>query len=218
MGYNVKKDTDYKATSGGQDEYRPFPPLEAGSYTVDIYEVKSGEYKSPANKGKPNIRIQFRVSDGQKGANRRLFNTIGIFEKWGPTSKNPEGSDNFSFFNFFAAVTGRKEKEFRAWFEETEDPFGELPGPRDLEGMPVTAVVKVVEDSYGFDKALASFAQENDLDIVKDRPGVIEAFTKATGYTAEDYKGNEISSFKVSDGKPIVAESGSSSKVEAVEL
>lgn len=221
MGYNVKKDESYKATEGGgNDPYRPFSPLPAGPVAVGVYEVKEGKYKSPANAGRDHIRVQFKVLEGQKGANRRLFSTIGIFEKWGPTAKNPEGFDNFTFFDFFAAVEGKSNEEFRKWFEETPDAFSKIPGPKELGGRKVIAVTKIVPDTYGYEKALAAFRTDEGLTANVDSEELREAFAAKTGYTRDDYTTNEISGFKVYDGNiPQAGEKNTSSPVAgAVEL
>lgn len=220
MGWSVKKDENYDATSGGNDPYRPFAPLEAGPVVLSVYEVKQGEYKNGGNAGRPHARIQFKVTEGQKGANKRLFQTIGVFEKWAPTAKNPDGFDNFTFFNFFAAVTGKAEKAFREWFKETAEPFGELPGPGELEGRKVVGVLKIVPDTYAYEKALAAFREDEGLKAAVDSEELREAFTAKTGYTAEDYKGNDIASFKVYDGTipSAGAANTESPKIAAVEL
>lgn len=220
LGYAVAKDTTYKATEGGGDEYRPFKPLEAASVVVSIFEATAGEYKNGGNKGRTNVRIQFKVSEGQKGANKRLFQTVGIFEKWAPTSKNPDGFDNFTFFDLFAAATGKANKEFRQWFEETADPFAELPSPKQLEGRKVVATLKIVNDEYAYTKALTQFAQEKGLDLAADRAAVEAAFEDEHDLTQDDYKTNEIASFKVYDGTLPSAGGANTSapKVAAVDL
>jgi hypothetical protein len=200
VGYAVKKDKDYKSAEN-QSSNR-FNALPAGPYAVSIQAAELGEYgPKSTNAGRPLVNVQFRILDGQTGANRRVFQKVGIFEKWAPTSKNPGGADNFTFFQFFAAVTGKTEKEFRAWFDETDDPFDELPSPSQLEGRKLVIRLKVVPDTYGFEKA----EREGDLE---------------EGETQDDYTTNDISGFKVYDGNLPAAGAANteSPKVAAVDL
>ena len=195
MGYKVKRDDTYDPTTAGGNNR--FAALAAGKYVASVFEAELGEYgPKSGNKGRPFVKVQFRIEDGQTGANRRIFQNIGIFEKWAPTSKNPDGSDNFTFFGFFAAVTGKSEKDFREWFRDAKDPFGELPSPSQLEGRKVTLVLKVVPDDYAYNKAL-------------------EEGTLEEGETQDDYTKNDISGFRVYDG---AAANTSAPKVGAVEL
>lgn len=218
MGYSVKKDSSYDPTTAGGDDYRPFKALDAGPVVLSIYEAKIGEFKNGGNKGKTSVRIQFKVEEGQPGANKRLFQTVGIFEKWAPTPKNEGGADNFTFFGFFAAATGKKEKEFRQWFSETDDAFDQIPSPSALEGRKVIGKLKKVPDEYGYRQNLAKFAEENGLDVADE--ATAQKFTEVTGYSAASYETNEISSFAVYDGKIPAAGAANTSapKVAAVEL
>lgn len=199
MGYTIKKTEGYKSAENASKN--TFDPLPAGKYAVSIYEASTGEYKRGGNIGKEFLKIQFKVLDGQPGANRRLFENIGLFDRWAPTAKNPDGSDNFTFFGFFAAVTGKTEKEFRQWFDATEDPFAELPSPTQLEGRKVLVNLKIVPDTYAFSKA----EENGDLE---------------PGQTQEDFKTNDVSGYKVYDGTlPAGGEANTSSpKVQAVDL
>src|SRR5664280_1844340 len=89
----------------GEGNSNRYLPLKAGEYTVSFYDVEEGTYKADsAGTGRDSYRLQLRIADGQDGANRRLFETVGLFSQWGPTAKNPSGSDNFTFFDVFAAV------------------------------------------------------------------------------------------------------------------
>lgn len=195
VGYDVKKTEGRKAAdSGGGTRFNALP---AGSYAASVYEVTAGEYKNGNNKGRPNIRVQFKILDGQTGANRRIFQTIGIFDEW----NNDKKSDNFTFFQFFAAAVGKSETDFRAWFDEEDDPFGDLPSPTQLEGRKVVLRLKVVPDDYGYKRA----KEEGSL-------GADE--------TEDDFTTNDIAGFKVYDGTlPAAGEANTSSpKVAAVDL
>lgn len=199
MAYTIKKTQGYKSSENVSKN--TFDPLPVGKYAVSIYEVDTGEYKNGGNKGREFLKIQFKVLDGQTGANRRIFQNIGLFDQWAPTTKNPDGSDNFTFFGFFAAATGKTEKEFREWYDATDDPFAELPSPTQLEGRKVVLSLKIVPDTYAFNKA-----QEN---------GDLEA-----GQTQDDFKTNDVAGYKVYDGTlPAAGEANTSSpKVAAVDL
>lgn len=222
MGWGIKKDSDYKASEHGVDPYRPFPPLEAGSYAVAVYEAKAGEFKSEANKGKPNVSLSFKVLPGQPGAGRFLRGFVGVFPKWGPTAKNPQGSDNFTFFNFFSAVLGKSEKEFRQWFDESteEEIEAALPSAKELGGRKAVVKVKVVPDEYGYAKTLAQFRKDEELEAAVDSDELREAFFDRTGYTQADFNTNEIVGYKVYDGTLPGAGAANTSapKVAAVEL
>lgn len=93
---NVSEDT---AASAGGD----YPAIPGGTYPVTIKKVKLGEYKSGNNQGKPFYNVQFRISDGEY-AGRVLFTMVGLFDKWAPTTKNPQGAANFTMTNFFKAL------------------------------------------------------------------------------------------------------------------
>lgn len=156
-----------------------FAPLEAGEYTVSIFDVTPDEYKSEANKGKPYYRLQLRVADGQKGANRRLFTSIPLFLEWGPTKKNPNGSDAFTFYDFFAAIKGVKSSEFRAEVKKVVEAEEDLsvPTPKELMGKKVNVVLKIVADTYAFERA--------------EKEGSLE-----DGETQQDFLTNDISGWK----------------------
>ena len=65
---------------------RSFEPVPVGRYKVSIFSIVPDEVKSGDNKGKPRLKFQFRIAegetsdDGQKQTNRRLFADINAFE------------------------------------------------------------------------------------------------------------------------------------------
>lgn len=218
-----------KVREGRSDK---FLPLEAAEYTVSVYDVIEGTYKpDSAGEGRDNYRVQLRVADGQKGANRRLFQTIGLFLEWGSTPKSPDGSDNFTFYDFFAAVRGVKSKDFRnavkvwtadakkdaeaveGWLaaivdedfraEVAEQVGGGLsvPAPTELLGKKVNVVLKIVPDTYNYKKAKAEWDKENP--------------DKEFPETQDDFKTNDVASWK-----PFreVTQESDDSKEEAYEL
>ena len=184
-----------------------FAPLAAQEYAVSIYDVEEKEYgPNTANKGRDGYRLQLRVADGQVGANRRLFQTIGIFLNWAPTQKSPDGADNFTFYDFFSAIKGVKSKDYRNYVKAVTatDPDVakaaveaikdeayrkevaaavkagnglEIPDPTELLGKKVNVVLKIVPDKYAFDKAV----REDTLE---------------PGETQQDYLTNDISAWK----------------------
>ena len=139
-----------------------FAPLPAGRYEATIFGVKEGEYKSPKNKGLPNLNVQYKISDGQKGANRRVFDLVPLTPTWA------DGKDAFRFFQFGAAVTGMTEKEFReaaAAASEKKSGSVEIPEDADLLGHAVTITLKVEDDDYRFKQALEKWEALDDPDV-----------------------------------------------------
>lgn len=65
---------------------RTFEPVPVGDYTVSIFEIKPDEVKTGGNKGKPRLKFQFKIvegetaPDGSNQGNRRLFTDINAFE------------------------------------------------------------------------------------------------------------------------------------------
>ena len=144
-----------------------FDPLPPGKYAVSVYDAEAGEFgPNGVNGGRPNLQVQFRVSDGQAGANRRIFQTVGLFPSWAPKEKGDTPKDNFTFYQFFAAVQGKDEKEFRAEVKEAaESKKGNLtlPDAEDLLGREVELTLGIENDVYAFNKA-----REDDPDVVQD--------------------------------------------------
>jgi len=189
-----------------------FKPLAAKEYTVSIYDVEESTYgPKTANAGRDGYSLQLRIADGQEGANRRLFQTIGLFLTWAPTAKNPDGADNFTFYDFFSAIEGVKSKDYRAGVkalvldkesETYKDDLAAalasikdeayrakiadavkagtglvLPDPAELLGKKINVVLKIVPDTYGFEKAV----REDTLE---------------EGQTQQDFLTNDISAWK----------------------
>ena len=198
-------DTTGQTVQAGQSS--KFKPLEAKEYATSIYDVEEKAYgPKTANAGRDGYRLQLRVADGQVGANRRLFQTIGLFLQWAPTQKNPDGADNFTFYDFFGAVAGVSSKDYRnhvkavtgsdadevkaavaaikdeAFRKATEAAVKaktglEIPSPEQLLGKKINVVLKIVPDTYAFEKA--------------QREGTVE-----DGETQQDYLTNDISAWK----------------------
>ena len=132
-----------------------FKPLPAGRYEVTIFGVEEGKYKNGPNKGRPNINVQYRISEGQKGTNRRIFDLIPLFTNWA----GPDAKDAFSFFQFFSTVQGMSEKDFRIAVKE-DGAADDLPDDDDLLGMELTITLKVEDDDYHFEEAKKKWESE----------------------------------------------------------
>jgi len=65
---------------------RTFDPVLPGDYKVTIFAITPDEVKSGDNKGKPRLKFQFRIAEGEVDSNgttqtnRRLFSDINAFE------------------------------------------------------------------------------------------------------------------------------------------
>lgn len=118
-----------------------FDPLPAGKYLAYVFEVDVREYGPQSkNAGRENYNIQYKIAEDQPYANRRVFDTVGLFTKWS------SGSDNFRFFQFFAAVEGISSVELRKKYNA--DGGIDIPEPQDLEGKLVTIDLGVRENTY----------------------------------------------------------------------
>lgn len=209
MGFSIPVSKGEKVSDGSD---RKYDPLEAGKYVVSVFDAKLGKYTKPGgNKDRPNYNIQYRIADGQTGANRRIFSQIGLFATWGATSKNPNGSDNFAFFKTIAALTGRSEKDIRAEYNAVTEEGGEyeIPSPSELKGRKAVLTLKIVPDTYAFDTAQAKENEEAKAE--KREPETLDQ---------EDFKRNEIAGWAIYDGS-LPAAGGSQTdapKIEAVTL
>lgn len=153
-----------------------FAPLAAGKYEATIVKVDEGVYKSVANKGLENINVQFKISPGQVGANRRVFHLVPLAPNW------LNGNDAFAFHQFFSAVEGISEKDFRikvkAAKEAKEDL--DLPDDVDLLGAEVTITLKVEDDDYKFKKAKTAYEALSPAAQAKSEPPKQADFQKNT--------------------------------------
>lgn len=159
-----------------------FDPLPPGKYAATVFQVDDKEFGPKSNNaGRPAWNIQFRISDGQTGANRRVFQLVGLFPSWAPTDKNPDGSDNFLFYQFFAALLGKSEKEFRAEVKEVAEGKGKktlsLPDAVQALGTEVVLDLGIETDTWNYDKARAEWENSGQ---VGDEPD------------PEDFKRNNI--------------------------
>lgn len=161
-----------------------FPPLPKGPIGVTVSEAEVGEYgPNSANAGRANLKIRLKVEEGQVGERRIIFDTIPLFTEWAPTAKNPEGSDAFAFFQFFAALEGISEQEFRDKVTAAADAGEdyEIPDPTEILGTQVTVVLTIENDTYAFERA--------------KKEG-----TATPEETQDDYKTNRVGRYKVYEG------------------
>lgn len=148
-----------------------FEPLPEGEYKVSVFEFTPGEYKSAANQGKKNIRVQFRVMEGEH-TGRFLWETIPLFDTWG------SGKPAYSFPNFFKAI-GLWQKEFESM--------------EVIKGKTLGVKLTVTPDDYAFNKARDEYPQQ--LHDFENGPNADNPEMKPQEPQPEDYKQNRIKAF-----------------------
>lgn len=122
-------------------------PVPAGEYNVTIFEAEIVPFTKKDDSpyaGLKALSVQLRISDGDQ-TNRRLFDRVGLFPKFQPTQKNPQGSINHNFFNFFQKALGwdaDKLKSFALALKDGKDVSGVV---REIQGAPFTVKTKVDE-------------------------------------------------------------------------
>ena len=161
-----------------------FGPLPTGKYVMSVFDVTPGEFgNNGPNAGRANWNVQFRVSDGQEGANRRVFQTVGLFPSWAPTEKNPEGSDNFTFYQFFAAVQGKSEADFREEVKKAVEGKGKLklPQPEEILGKEVQITLGIEFDEYKWRKDGAVEDAKDSEEYKRNNVRNIKALAKDEG-------------------------------------
>lgn len=118
--------TDADLQSANNASYAPVP---AGTYNTTIFNVELTEVKSGENAGKPQYKLQFRISEGQQ-ENRRLFTYVPLYK----------GKAFWKTQAFFGALGyDMKAGEFT------------VPTPNELSGKPVAVKVTIVKDMNGAD-------------------------------------------------------------------
>lgn len=142
MGRTVKvtKGAEEQAKAGSGD----FKPIPAGVYNVTVVEAEAAEIKNGNNAGVTGVRMQFRISDGQPNANRRLFNTVWDVDRWAPKDGKKEGAVNFQFFQFYKALG----------VEFPEVGEADLPEIEELGGEPLAVKIKITHDDYKYKQAV----------------------------------------------------------------
>lgn len=194
----------FKVPTKGEKVHEPsrsaFAPITAGPVLLSIFDAEAKQYgEKTANAGRDFYKLQFKVEgdvkdvDGKNAANRRLFENVGMFASWAPTPKNPDGSDNFTFFNFFAAVTGKKEKDLRDEYKKAVAGEGdfEVPSPSELLGKKVTGIIKIVPDEYAYNQYKAAL-----------KSGEITLEDDEKEKTQQDFLKNVVNGYKPADAAP----------------
>lgn len=139
-------------TKGAEEQAKSnsgvFKPLPAGkTINVSIFEAEETKIGKGLNEGVTGARMQFKVSEGQAGANRRLFQSVYDVERWAPKEPGKEGAVNFLFYQFYKALG----------VSFPEDGEVELPEIDELVGEELAVKLKIVPDTYRYDKAVAEW-------------------------------------------------------------
>lgn len=158
-------DVDFDAVGKGGGADGNFDPIKPGWYKADILDVELIDFsQKDGYDGNDAYNLQFKISDGQEFANRRVFKRLYLKPKF------PSGKGNGSLISFLVAVSGKTTEEFKA------NPPKTIPTPADLAGTSLEIEVGLVKDDYAFNKAKAE----------AQNAGV--PFTQ----TENDFKRNEI--------------------------
>jgi len=111
--------------------------LPAGTYSATIFDLETLEVKSGENAGKPQFKVQLRVSEGEF-ENRRLFTYVPLY-------------------------TGKAFWKTQAFFEalgyDMKDGKFAVPAPKDLMGKTIGAKVKIVPGLEGEENNVAGFVK-----------------------------------------------------------
>jgi hypothetical protein len=111
--------------------------LPAGTYSATIFDLETLEVKSGENAGKPQFKVQLRVSEGEF-ENRRLFTYVPLY-------------------------TGKAFWKTQAFFEalgyDMKDGKFAVPANKDLMGKTIGAKVKIVPGLEGEENNVAGFVK-----------------------------------------------------------
>lgn len=140
------------------DNSGSYEPLPKGTYPTTIYSAEQVEVKSGENAGKPQLKVQLRVSSGQY-ENRRLFTYIPLYT----------GKAFWKTQAFFTALG----------YDLKAGNF-QVPEIQDLLGRPVGAKVTVVANTQTGD-------DENNVGgFTAATNGDVDAVLKSMGATPVD--------------------------------
>lgn len=114
------------------DSYSPVP---AGTYNTTVFNAEVTEVRNGENAGKPQYKLQFRISDGQF-ENRRLFTYVPLYT----------GKAFWKSKAFFSALG----------YNVEEGTFT-VPTPNELGGKAVAVKVTVVPGQTGEENNVAGF-------------------------------------------------------------
>ena len=107
---------DYEAVKAEAAKGGSNTPLPVGNYNVTLYEASVEPFSKNADSPYAKfaaLAITLQVADGgSKG--RRIWDRVGLFPKFAPTQKNPQGAVNRSFFNFFQKSLGLSDEALQA--------------------------------------------------------------------------------------------------------
>lgn len=105
---------------------RTFDPVPVGRYRVSVFEIKEDVVKQGDNKGKPRLKFQFRIADGEEAAdgskqgNRRLFKDANNF--YGVSKKDNSPTPPYDVLDIAKALGVSAEELADA---DTDDWLGE---------------------------------------------------------------------------------------------
>lgn len=141
---------DLQSTNSGS-----YDPLPKGTYATTIYSLETTPVKNGDNAGKPQLKVQLRVSEGQY-ENRRLFTYVPLY-------------------------TGKAFWKTKAFFEALGYDLSagnfQVPDNADLLGKPIAAKVTVVPNGVsGEDENnVAGFAGERSAEAMLKQMGATPA-------------------------------------------
>lgn len=123
-----------------------YEPLPKGTYATTIYSAELTEVKSGDNAGKPQLKVQLRVSEGQY-ENRRLFTYVPLYT----------GKAFWKTQAFFTALG----------YDLKAGNF-QVPAVQDLLGQPIGAKVTIVSNSQSGDDEnnVGGFTAATSVDAV----------------------------------------------------
>jgi len=111
--------------------------IPAGTYSTTIFDIETLEVKNGENAGKPQFKLQLRISEGDY-ENRRLFTYVPLY-------------------------TGKAFWKTQAFFEalgfDMKDGKFAVPATKDLMGMSIGAKVKIVPGLEGEENNVAGFTK-----------------------------------------------------------
>lgn len=111
--------------------------IPAGTYSTTIFDIETLEVKNGENAGKPQFKLQLRISEGEY-ENRRLFTYVPLY-------------------------TGKAFWKTQAFFEalgfDMKDGKFAVPATKDLMGKSIGAKVKIVPGLEGEENNVAGFTK-----------------------------------------------------------
>lgn len=127
--------------SAGDLQESSYDPIPAGTYDATVYAVEVVEVKNGENAGKPQYKIQFRLSTEYE--NRRLFTYVPLY-------------------------TGKAFWKTQAFFEalgyEMNDGKFTVPTPAELGGKAIRLKTTIVQGLNGDENNVAGFSKAVKVD------------------------------------------------------